>query len=194
MIPFEHENKELILNRIEHLKKIKRDFIEKFKKDMEYNSSLKSMIERERLNLNKICENIISLKENSKGIDLTKKSLAQNYTEKVRKNQKINSLSRDFKDEVQRLKGLINTQINNVENVSINIDRQKIELQMSKEQLKEKNIHLEDRNKIKKQEVKDLIVDVGKVKNINKVKENHFFKVIIGLDLLKRYVICKLDI
>ena len=65
---------------------------------------------------------------------------------------------------------------------------------MSKEQLKEKNIHLEDRNKIKKQEVKDLIVDVGKVKNINKVKENHFFKVIIGLDLLKRYVICKLDI
>ena len=140
---------------------------------MEYNSSLKSMIERERLNLNKICENIISLKENSKGIDLTKKSLAQNYTEKVRKNQKINSLSRDFKDEVQRLKGLINTQINNVENVSINIDRQKIELQMSKEQLKEKNIHLEDRNKIKKQEVKDLIVDVGKVKNINKVKEAH---------------------
>ena len=99
------------------------------------------MIERERLNLNKICENIISLKENSKGIDLTKKSLAQNYTEKVRKNQKINSLSRDFKDEVQRLKGLINTQINNVENVSINIDRQKIELQMSKEQLKEKQAH-----------------------------------------------------
>ena len=34
MIPFEHENKELILNRIEHLKKIKRDFIEKFKKDL----------------------------------------------------------------------------------------------------------------------------------------------------------------
>ena len=132
--------REALLQRIEQMNNTKRDYQEKYKNDIEYNNTLKCLIEKERLNLNKISENIILFKENSKGIQLTNKCLDQNYSEKTQKSHKITTLSQDFKEEVVRMNGLIHTQNNTVENVSNTINKQKLELNKSKEQVKEKNM------------------------------------------------------
>jgi hypothetical protein len=178
--------KQALLLRMDQMNNTKREYLEKLKLDIEYNNTLKCQIEMERLNLNKICENINLLKLNSNGILLTNKCLDQNYSEQSRKSQKITSLSKDFKDEVVRMNGLIYLQNNRVNCVSNTINKHIVEIQKCKDQVKEKNYVFENNTKLKKLEIIEVINDVEKYKKIKKNKENYFFKVILGLDLIKR--------
>ncbi len=180
------ENKDILSQRIENLNRKKKEFTEKYYNDLEYMNSLKSMIEKERNNLNKIHERINNIRDNSQNIQLTSKCLQQNFVEQSKKTYRLFSLSKDLKEEVHMMNGLLYSQSKNLGNLSTEISKQKQELQKEREKVKEKAFSLEKENKTKKAQIKDEILHIEKMKKSKTSTETQYFRIILGLDLIKR--------
>ena len=180
------ENKDILTQRIDNLNQKKKEFIEKLYNNLEYMSSLKSMILKERNNLNKIQERLNITKDNSQNLQLTSKCLQQNFIEHSKKTYRLFSLSKDLKEEVHLMNGLIYSQSKNVGNLTTEISKQKQELLKEKEKVKDKAFSLEKDNKMKKDNIKESILQLEKMKKSKISTETHYFRLILGLDLIKR--------
>jgi len=122
---FSQEDKHMIMNEIENLKKIKKDYMDNLDINLEYRSSLLNMINNEKLNLARLNEKIIRTKEYLANIKLSKVNINQNEEENVKRSLNLEKTSNNLKSEIDRMHSLIIMQSNHVDSLVNSINKKK---------------------------------------------------------------------
>ncbi len=190
---FSQEDKHMIMNEIENLKKIKKDYMDNLDINSEYRSSLLNMINNEKLNLARLNEKIIRTKEYLANIKLSKVNINQNEEENVKRSLNLEKTSNNLKSEIERMHSLIIMQSNHVDSLVNSINKKKIDMKKEKENVKDKSKMYEVETKQKKEEIRCKILQMEKLKTSKINKENFFIKIVLGLDIIQKFLLNSFD-
>ena len=187
---FNEENKEYkdeqFQKKIDFLNKKNSDLESKLIVEKEYTATLINMISNDKLNIKNFDNKYNELSDKSKKIKLSMKNIDMNIQESSRKGVNLNGMSGNLKEEIERMNKLIYMQHNKVGYISQSLDRQTMDIVQDKKIVKDKYLVMEREAKLKKDDIKQMINDAEKTKNIKLNSENRACRIILGLDLIKR--------
>ena len=174
-------------SKMECLKRKNDEQKDKLQVENEYTNSLINMIRNEKCNMKNSEDNYNEYKERFRKINLPLKNIELNIKENSNKNTCLLEMNKGLKDEIERMHGLINTQKNKLGYLSFSLDKQKTEILKKKDEVKEKNMVKEREMTINKEEMKIKILETERMKVRKLNDENRISRIILGLDLIKRY-------
>jgi hypothetical protein len=184
-----HETKEMIQEKIEKMMLEKKNLDEKYKNEIEYSNILSKMITVEKENLENLNEKFVMTEDKIKALKISKKGLDNNIEEEEKKNKLYKSVMKNLQEEMVNLDVLTKYQQSQMDRLSFNYE------QVQKAN-REKRIMLENKNHEKevllKQEKENVISELKKVEEIKLTKmnkEREIIKLILGLDIIKKYYV-----
>ena len=172
--------------RIDFLKNKINDLQSKLIVETEYSTTLLNMISNDKCNIKTFDNKYMELNDKSKKIKLSMKNIEVNIKESSRKGITLHEMTGNLKEEIDRMNKLIYMQHNKVGYISHSLDRQTMDIVKDKKIGKDKYMIMEREAKIKKDEMKQFIIEAEKTKNIKLNSENHACRIVLGLDLIKR--------
>ena len=175
------------LKKLDNLKKKSDEQKGKLQVENEYTNSLLNMIANERSNIKNTIDCYNENKERLRKINLSFRNIGLNLIENSNKSQNLEEINKGMKEEIIRIKNMINSQKDKVGNLSQSLDRQKNEIVNKKQAVKEKFITLEKVINCNKEDFKTRIIEIEKLKIKKLNNENKINRIILGLDLIKRY-------
>ena len=176
---FNHEeeiNNAILEERIENLKKIKIDYFSKKSNELDYTNSLGHMIEMEKINLFNQNKEKMEINDILSKIQLSYKNIDANYSVRNIKSRKITNLNNQVLTQGCKSEDLIQS-----------LQRHKIQIAASKENLKQKQTILEKNIRIQKDVIKKSIHSVENMKKSKIFMEKEAVRLILGLDIIKKY-------
>lgn len=183
------ESKELIKSKIENLLAEKNDLVLKYQNEIEYGNKINNLINVEKRNMEDIHEHILQTKEKLKTVQKAQENLEINKDEKSKKEQIYKKVDEDLKIELIKLKDVTDFQTKKYSNL-INELKQKNEFnQKFSREIELKDYSLDNQHKKNSDKILSEIQKTKMLKLQNQEKESYVIKLILGLDLIKRYFI-----
>jgi uncharacterized protein (DUF3084 family) len=173
--------------RYEELMHKKEQLLKSLSSEIEYNSKINFMIGQEKENLLAINENMIEINEKTKVIKAAQKDLSENEKENSKKNKNGKSIYGNLTNELSRMKYLINNQDSRIATVNNEINNKKYIIDKKKEEVRDRSKKLERQIKSNKENIKKEIQNVKQMKEVKNSKENDFIRIVLGLDIIKKY-------
>jgi hypothetical protein len=152
----------------------------------EYTNSIMNMIKNEKNNLKSSEDKYFEFKDKLRKIKLSMTNIEINIKEGFKKSKNMVSMNKGLKEEIEKMNNLILNQNNQVGFISFSLERQTSEVLKTRQILKEKNMVLDRETKLKKLEMKTMVVEAAKQKILKLNNENRASRLVLGLDLIKR--------
>ncbi len=155
--------------------------------EIESNSNVTYMIEQEKEKLLFLNEKLIEMKEKQRMIDAAKKELMKNENEALKKMKTGKTILSNLSSEVTRVKYLLHNQDNKINSLSDEINSKQVEIKRKKEEVKNlvKTLEIQTRNN--KESLRKEMQNVKLMKDSKIAQERYCIKIILGLDLIKKY-------
>lgn len=176
-----------IQTKYEELVKKKQLTTKNLNTEIESNSNINYMIEQEKEKLLFLSEKLIEIKERQRMIDAANRELMKNENEALKKTKTGKTILGNLSSEVTRIKHLLNNQDNKINNISNEISLKQEEFKRKKEEVKNLVKTLEVQTRTNKEILKKEIQNVKLMKESKITKERYYIKIILGLDLIKKY-------
>ena len=155
----------------------------------EYSSSLMNMISNEKSNIKVYEEKIHEMRDKIMKIKLSTKIIELNMKENTKKGNNLTEMTKNLKSEINRMNKMIYMQFNKVGFITQTVNRQTDDVIQEKKSIKDNYMVKEREAILRKDEMRRLIDEAEKSKNIKLNNEIHICKNVLGLDLIKRYLL-----
>ncbi len=183
----EEEIQNNLADKVISLNKAKNDEIIKKTNEVEFTTSLIHKIETEKLNLFHLHKQKVEIIDKLSKIELSYKNIDKSSVISNIKSRNMETLSMNLKNEIKMMNNLIYIQNNKKGDIEQNVQRYQTEIIKSKENLKTKNVSLEKIVRSQKDTIKNNINTVSVMKSSKVIKEKEVIRLILGLDIIKRY-------
>ena len=174
-------------NKQEELIKKKQLLMKNLSSETEIYSNITYMIEQEKEKLMFFNEKLIEMKEKLRIVDSANKELLKNENEAMKKTKTGKTILGNLSSEVTRVKYLLNNQDNKINSISNEINLKQGEIKRKKQEVKDLVKTLEVQTKNNKENLKREIQNVKMMKESKLAQEKFYIKIILGLDLIKKY-------
>lgn len=172
---------------LEILNKKKEDQQNKLIVENEYTNSLLNMIQNEKINVKNTENSYLECIDKLRKLSLSIKYIESNLLENMKRSKNLTGMKRVLTDDLDKLNRVVVSQTNKLGYVSFSLDKENTEVQKRRKLLEERNISLDREMKFKKEKIKSKIVETEKIKLLKLNNENRVSRIILGLDLIKRY-------
>jgi hypothetical protein len=183
------ETKETIRIKIVKLISEKNKISEKYNNEIENSNKIKNLIKIENENIEDLYIHVLEMQEKIKTIKAAEKNLEKNMEEKVKKEKIFHNVKNELDKELIKIRDVTDFQTRNHKNL---IEELKAKNDENKKYMKEidmKDINLDKEHKKTADKILNDISKSKMIKNRNTEKENYVIKLILGLDIIKRYFI-----
>jgi hypothetical protein len=155
--------------------------------EIEANSNITYMIEQEKEKSLFLNEKLIEIKEKQRMIDTAKKELLKNENEALKKTKTGKTILSNLSSEVTRVKYLLHNQDNKINGISDEINSKQVEIKRKKQEVKNMVKTLEIQTRNNKESLRKEMQNVKLMKESKIAQERYYIKIILGLDLIKKY-------
>ena len=183
------ETKEEIQMKIENFIGQKDLLMSKYKGEIEYGNTLNNLIEIEKQNYENLNEHLYDIHEKLATIKTAKKNIDLNKQEFDKKNQMFKNFKKIQEIECNRLDSVLAYQEENNSEIVEGMKKHMKENEDFKRELMEKENELEVNFKRKKDRLLQEISLSEKIKEEKSIEQNKLIKLVLGLDLIKKYFI-----
>lgn len=184
-----NETKQTIQDRIENLMLQKENFQNKYENEIEYSKKINNLIFIEKQNNRDLFKHTVDLKDKINTLYHAEKNLELNREEKLKKEKIFNNIKKEMDSEMMRLEDVTDYQTKNYNKM---IEENKIKNEENKKYMKEIDMRDSNLDKEHKKNADKILSQINKSKMIKKEnteKENYVIKLILGLDIIKKYFI-----
>ena len=188
---FKHskETKETITQKIENLMNEKNQLLLKFKNELEYGNTINNLINAEKQNIDDLNEHILKTQDKINTIKSANKNLEINMDENLKKEKIISTVKKDLDSELNKLEDVIGYQNKTYVNMVGDLKLKNNFNQKFKRELDLKNVYLDNQHKQSSERILSEILKIKTIKSSNTEKESYIIKLILGLDIIKKYFI-----
>jgi hypothetical protein len=183
------ETKEDIQKKIENLIEQKNQIITNYNNEIEYGNTLNNLIEIEKKNYKDLNEHFFDIKDKLCIIKAAKKNIDINKQEYGKKNQMFTNFKKIQLIECNRLDSVLAYQEKNNSEIVEGLKKLMQENDNFKIELLEKESNLEQNFKRKRERLLEEINLGEKIKEEKSIEQNKLIKLVLGLDLIKKYFI-----
>lgn len=183
------ETKEEIRENIQKLLDEKKNLDEKYKNELEYSNTLTHMITAEKNNLERLNEILVTSQEKILALKYTRRNFDANIEEDKKKNGIFKNVIRNLDEEMANLDDLIKFQNEEMQKLTGNLDQEEKEVQQLRVSIEQKNIDLGNEIKKEKERILMKIKQTEEIKNNKINKESEYIKLVLGLDIIKKYYV-----
>ena len=182
----EGQKRKEIDEKVEELKKKLRDNKLEYKNESQYTDTINHLIKLEKDGYAITNSKIIEIEEKTAAIELTKKTLTMNMDEKIKKKNNIMQIFKKLKKENERMEALIKIQNSEIDNLDKELENKKdiFDDNFNKSQAMKSDMQKTFYNM--KTNTLIEIEENEKIRQLQILKENHYIKIILGLDLMQK--------
>jgi len=181
------ESKEAIQIKIEKLIENKKSIESKYKNEIEYQNTLTHLIKSEKEKLQTLNDIMTSNSEKLTTIKNFNINLENNNIENVKKSKNLKIVLENLKKERTNLSQFMQYGKNQVNNITEQLALKEVNLKELKRAIEKENDALENSLKTDKEKVMKELKETEILKKNKYEKENEYIKLILGLDLIKKY-------
>jgi hypothetical protein len=184
-----NETKDSIKNKIVKLISEKDQISDKYDRELEFKNRINNLIEVEKQSLADLHLHVLEMKEKIKTIKAAEKNLEKNCEEKIRKEKIFQTVKNELDKELIKLEDVTEFQTRNHKKM---IEELKVKNDGNQKFMKEIDMKDINLDKEHKKNAEKILLEISKsklIKSQNTEKEKHVIKLILGLDIIKRYFI-----
>lgn len=183
------ETKEEIQEKIENLINKKNVLSLKYHQEVEYTDTLHNLIQIEKKNYENLNEHLFQTQDKIKTVRTAKKNLEINREEYLKRQKIFTNFQKLQKEECEKLDDVLKFQNMKNINISQSLQEKLDENQELKKQICSKEHTLELEFKLTKERVLDELNKNEKIKVEKLNEQNKLIKLILGLDIIKKFFI-----
>jgi len=184
-----NETKETIRIKIEKLIIEKNKISEKFNDEVEFKKQINNLILIENQNIADLYNHHLEMKEKISTIKIAERDLIKNNEEKLRKEKIFVKVKHELDQELMKLEDVTDFQTRNHKKMIEELKAKNDENQKFMKEIDMKDINLDKEHRKNADKVLSEINTSKMIKMQNTEKESYVIKLILGLDIIKRYFI-----
>jgi hypothetical protein len=183
------ETKDTIRIKIENLILDKNQLLQKYENEIEYGNKINNLIKIEKRNHNDTYEHILQTQEKLNTLKAAQRNLEINKEEKQKKEKIFSIVKKELNSEIIKLDDVIEYQTKNYFNIVGELKAKNEVNQQKKKEIEMKDTNLDLQHKKSSEKIISEIQKTKLIQYQNTEKESYIIKLILGLDIIKRYFI-----
>jgi len=183
------ETRESIQIKIENLISEKEQLLLKYENEIEYGNKINNLIKIEKRNYYDVYEHILQTQEKIGVLKGAHKDLEINKEEKIKKEKIFTKVKKELDIEMLKLDDVIDYQTKNYYTIVAELKMKNEQNQQKLKEIEIQDVNLDVQHKKSSEKILSEIQKSKMVKSQNTEKESYVIKLILGLDIIKRYFI-----
>ena len=183
------ETKDSIREKIENLSIHRNQLLLKYKTEIEFGNTINNLIRVEKKNLEDIHENVLQTQDKINTLKIAHKNLESNKEENEKKEKIIKKVKNELDSELLKLRDVIGFQNKNYDCMIGDLENKNNFNQKFKREIELKNVQLDNQHKKSSDKILSELQKTKMIKSTNTKKESYIIKLILGLDIIKKYFI-----
>jgi hypothetical protein len=183
------ETKETIRIKIVKLIAEKNKISEKYNGEIEFRNKINNLIKIENNNIEDLYIHVIEMQEKINTIRVAEKNLEKNREEKIKKEKIFMNVKNELDKELIKIEDVTDFQTRNHKKMIEELKAKNEGNQKFMKEIDMKDINLDKEHKKNADKILNDISKSKMIKSLNTEKEKYVIKLILGLDIIKRYFI-----